>query len=123
VASRGLRFAARCSAPCRLDAQLYVADLAARRLGLGRGARSLLVGSAELGLRAPGTVPLTVALRPSARAALGRAAAVTLELRVRARDATGVATRTRSYQVTLRRTGRSPLVAVASARTSLLSVF
>jgi hypothetical protein len=113
----------RCSARCRLDAQLYFPASTARRLGLARGTRSLLVGSIALGPRAAGSVPLTLSLSRSARGPLGRASTATLELRLRARDATGVAARSRTYRITLRRTGPSPTVVAAAARRIALSLF
>jgi hypothetical protein len=101
---------ARCRTTCRLDASVYLTGGDARRLGLVRRARNLLVGSVAVSRLASGARRLVVRMRLDARRAVAGSAAVVLLVRIRARDASGRASRVRAFRVTLRRTGRSPSV-------------
>jgi hypothetical protein len=116
AARRGLPLSARCRAACRLLGRAYFDGSTALRLGLVRTSRTLMVGSGSGVRTTSGTVRLVIALNARTRRAIRRAARVAFALRVRGLDSTGKAARTRYFRVTLRRSGRSPvLVPLAAA--------
>jgi hypothetical protein len=122
VARRGLALSVRCRSACRLDAGAYMTASAARRLGLAGAARTVLLGSGTVPQVATGLRRLTVRLRTAAaRRAVGRAATVVLQVRIRARDSTGRLSRVRWYRVTLPRSGRSPSVRALTAAPAWVS--
>ena len=118
AARRGLPLTARCGAACRLLARLYLDGTTARRLGLARSSRALLVGSASGVRTAAGTVRLLVRLSARTGRAVRRAARVAFVLRIRGLDSTGQVSRTRYFRVTLRRLGLSPVIRPLAAAPS-----
>jgi hypothetical protein len=118
AARRGIPLTARCGAACRMFARLYLDGTTARRLGLARRSRVLLVGSASGVRTAAGTVRLLVRFNARTRRAVARAATVSFALRLRGLDSTGQVSRTRYYRVTLRRLGRSPVIRPLAAAPS-----
>jgi hypothetical protein len=116
AARRSLPLSARCRAACRLLGRAYLDGTTARRLGLVRTSRTLMVGSGSGVRTTAGTVRVVIVLTARTRRAIRRAARVAFVLRVRGLDSTGKASRTRYFRVTLRRSGRSPiLVSLAAA--------
>jgi hypothetical protein len=118
AARRGLPLSARCRAACRLLGRAYLDGATAKRLGLVRSSRTLLVGSGSGVRTTAGTVRLVIRLTARTRRAIRRVARVAFVVRVRGLDSTGKASRTRYFRITLRRTGRSPVVVPLAAAPS-----
>ena len=118
AARRSLPLSARCRAACRLLGRAYLDGTTARRLGLVRTSRTLMVGSGSGVRTTAGALRLVIGLNVRTRRAIRRAARVAFVLRVRGLDSTGKASRTRYFRVTLRRSGRSPLLVPLAAAPS-----
>ncbi len=99
VLLRGVRARAACSEGCSLSARVLVGAGTARRLGLTRTLRAVVVGRASRSLTAAGAT-LRIRLSAQARRRLRRVREIRLTIRVVARDAAGNA-RGLSRRITL----------------------
>lgn len=88
VLLRGLRARAACSERCRLSARLLVGAGTARRLGLTRALRAVVVGRASSSLTTTGAT-LRIRITSQARRRLRRVRGLRLTVRVLARDVAG----------------------------------
>lgn len=101
--TRGLSATLTCDEFCLVDAWLTVDGTRAKRLGLSRTRRPVVVGTAFVQLNGTRAGVVTVKLTRRARRALRRSKSVKVSLNLRATDSIGQSTPLRKRGVTLRR--------------------
>lgn len=99
---RGVRTRVRCSESCGVVVKLKLGARTAKRLGLGTGRRSVIVGRVTTFLGAPGESAVVTQLRRRAKHALRKITKVRLDLTVTATDMAGNSTSS-TRRVTLKR--------------------